>query len=88
MQPRAHPEGAGSRLLHLNSSYLSSPAAAGADGAGSVSDVLMTGLKRFERPTADTDVYQKGVYAWQPSVVRVPALVGTLSRAMWSGYAG
>jgi len=38
-------------------------------GAGSVSDVLETGLKRFDKPRSQTDTYQKGVYAWQHSVL-------------------
>jgi len=41
----------------------------GGEGTGSVSEVLETGLKRFEKPRSDTDTYQKGVYAWQQSVV-------------------
>lgn len=37
------------------------------DQGGDVSSVLETGLTIFSKPTSNTEVYQKGVYAWQPS---------------------
>jgi len=47
-----------------------------------VSDVLTTGLTRWSHPTSDTDVYSKGVYAWQPGAIDEKLSDGAIIHAL------